>query len=399
MKKVALMSLAVTTVLMASGYKIPESSINAVALSNAYVANAHGADAAYYNPANMVFSDSKGGAIEVDLTYIGLSKINYKGSTAITGMGTFTNPTSSENEGFMVPTIHYVSPAADKFRFGLAIVSPAGLSKKWQDTPSSYLSKEFTLQTIEVNPTVAYEINNQFAVAFGLRGMRSSGVVKNYYYDLKGDGFDWGYNAALTYKPIKDTNIALTYRSNVDLHISGDATNVLNTTASGRVDSGVKVSIPVPAAANLAVSHTYNNATTVEFVLERTMWSAYKNLDFDFSSSSVYSALQAPKAKDWKDSNAYRLGLTHKYDKVTAMVGVAYDVSPAPDATIGFENPDSNSKIISLGARYDVSKVLNVGASGLVSFKDDRIVSNSTLDGEFSNSRAYLLTVGMEYKF
>ncbi len=54
MKKIVLLSLVATTALMAGGYKIPESSVNAVALSNAYVANASGADASYYNPAKMV---------------------------------------------------------------------------------------------------------------------------------------------------------------------------------------------------------------------------------------------------------------------------------------------------------------------------------------------------------
>jgi long-chain fatty acid transport protein len=395
MKKIVLISLVASSALMAAGYKVPESSLNAVALSNAYVANASGADASYYNPAKMAFSTAKSSDMEVDLTYIGLSKVDYH---PVSGSNI-----SSKAESFIVPTIHYVSPAVDKFRFGLSIVSPAGLSKKWDDAPGSTYAKEFTLQTIEVNPTVAYKINDQFAVALGVRGIHSSGVVKNAYYDLKGDGFDWGYNVALTYQPMKDTNIALTYRSNVDLHVSGDATNVLNTTASGRVDSGVKVSIPVPAALNLGVAHTYSGNTTVEFVFERTMWSAYKNLDFDFDNSNVYTPLQAPSPKNWKDSNTYRLGLTHKYNDLTAMAGVAYDESPVPDSTLGYENPDSNGKIISLGGRYDINKNMSIGLSGLVSFKDNRSVNNTPsgghVNGEFANSRAYLLTTGLEYKY
>ena len=390
MKKIALISLATATVLMAGGYKIPESSLNAVALSNAYVASSYGADASYCNPANMVFSDNKGAAIEVDLTYIGLSKVDYNPSSG--------SNISSKAENFIVPTIHYVSPAVDKFRFGLSIVSPAGLSKKWSDAPASLYAKEFTLQTIEVNPTVAYEINDQLAVAFGIRGIKSSGVVKNAYYDLKGDGFDLGYNAALTYKPMKDTNLALTYRSNIDLHVSGDTSRTVTT-----INSGVKVTLPLPATANLAVSHTYNNATTVEFVLERTMWSAYKNLNFDFNNGTNETVLGTPLAKNWKDSNAYRLGLTHKHEKITAMVGLAYDVSPVPDATIGFENPDSNSKVISLGGRYEINEKMSVGLAGLVTLKDDRSVNNIAdgghVNGEFSNSPVYLLSAGMEYKF
>ena len=40
--------------LMASGYKIPETSTNSVALSGANIAHTRSTDAAYDNPANMI---------------------------------------------------------------------------------------------------------------------------------------------------------------------------------------------------------------------------------------------------------------------------------------------------------------------------------------------------------
>ena len=55
MKKILLMSLVASSILMAGGYKIPEASTNAVALGAANIAHNHSADAAYYNPASMVF--------------------------------------------------------------------------------------------------------------------------------------------------------------------------------------------------------------------------------------------------------------------------------------------------------------------------------------------------------
>lgn len=387
MRKIALLSVVTATTLMAAGYKIPENSVNAVALSNAYVANAHGADTAYYNPANMVFSDNKGGALEVDVTYIGLTKTNYKSSDGTTDI-------SSKAEDFVVPTFHYVSPAVDDFRFGLSLISPAGLSKKWSDAPASTTAKEFTLQTIEINPTVAYKLNEQLSMAFGIRGIHSNGIVKNAYYEMKGKGFDWGYNLAVTLKPNKDTNIALTYRSRVDLHLSGDATNTATT-----IDSGVKVLLPVPATISFGVSHTFGDSTTLEAVLEHNIWSAYDKLDFDFDNATNETVLGGSHVKNWNDTDTVRIGLTHKYDKTTAMAGFAYDPSPIPNATLGYDLPGSDSKIFSLGGRYDLTNSINIGLAGLVSLKDDREVQNSSINGTFTNSRAYLLTAGLEYKF
>lgn len=387
MRKIALLSIVTATALTAAGYKIPENSVNAVALSNAYVANAHGADAAYYNPANMVFSDNSGGTMEVDLTYVGLSEINYKSTDATVNI-------SSKGENFLIPTFHYVSPKVDNFRFGLSIVSPAGLSKKWSDAPASTTAKEFALQTIEINPTVAYMLNEQLSMAFGIRGIYSNGIVKNAYYEMEGKSFDWGYNLAVTLKPNKDTNIALTYRSGVDLHLSGDTSTTATT-----INSGVKVLLPVPAIISFGVSHTFGDSTTLEAVLEHNVWSAYDKLDFDFDNATNETVLGGSHVKNWKDTDTVRIGVTHTYEKVTAMAGFAYDPSPIPNKTLGYDLPGSDSKIFSLGGRYDLTNSINVGLAGLVSLKDDREVNNSSINGKFTNSHAYLLTAGLEYKF
>ena len=77
---VTLLSLSAAT-LLASGYRIPEQSLNSVALSAAYVAGANGADASYYNPANMSFM-AQGAYTEMALTYINLPKVNYTDAVA-----------------------------------------------------------------------------------------------------------------------------------------------------------------------------------------------------------------------------------------------------------------------------------------------------------------------------
>jgi len=98
MKKIALMSLVASSVLMASGYKIPETSTNAVALGAANIAHNHeNADAAYYNPAKMVFMKDTNN-LEVDLTYIGLEKVKWKPNTG--------NEIKSESEDFIIPTLN-----------------------------------------------------------------------------------------------------------------------------------------------------------------------------------------------------------------------------------------------------------------------------------------------------
>ena len=160
-EKIALLSLVASSVLMAGGYKIPETSTNGVALSAANVAHNKSADAAYYNPANMVFMKHDG-IMEMDLTYIGLSEIDYKGTyTDSTGAITGPYDISSKSEDFLIPTFHYVSPEVNGARFGLSMIVPAGLSKRWDSQPAIRSAEEFTLETIEINPTVALPIGDK----------------------------------------------------------------------------------------------------------------------------------------------------------------------------------------------------------------------------------------------
>ncbi len=406
-------SLLPTTSLLASGYKLPENSINSTALSAAYVANAHGADAAYYNPAAMVFN-KEGGSMEVDFTYIHLSAIDY---TDLDGV--FASD-SSDVERFLVPTFHYVSPKVGNARFGLSVVAPAGLTKRWDGTGKAS-TQQFSLKTIEINPSVAYEFNDKFSAAVGARILHSSGVVKSkagggaIARDLEGDSYDFGYNLAFMFKPTDDLDLALTYRSKIDMTLTGEA-NIVH--PFDNYDGDAEVEVPLPATLSLAGAYTFNDdRTTVELVYERTYWSAYKELDFDYDRSlstasipivpiSAYDAFDAVRIKDWKDSNTYRIGVTHKLDnRWTIMAGYAYDKTPAPESTAGFELPDSDAHIYSVGARYQYADDLNVGFGLLYDKKDTLKIArgssaaDSSDHAEYDNASAVLLTVGVQYTF
>lgn len=404
MRSTVLLSLAACT-LFAGGYKIPETSLNSVALGAANVAHASGADAAYYNPANMVFMKNEA-VMEANLMYIGLSDINYKSATA---------DIDSKRENFIVPSFHFVSQAVDGARFGLSVVSPAGLSKRWQAAPAIYTAEEFTLQTVEINPSVALPMGDKVAVALGLRAIYSDGVVKSTSpiasRDMSGDSIDFGYNLALSYKPTSEIDLAFTYRSKVDLSVDGDATlffrDITNAFGGGAgatysSSSSASVSVPIPALLNVAVAYTLPSKTTLEFVYERNFWSEYKELDFNYGSgvdAVTNIVFGAPVAKNWRDTDVFRLGITQELDKLTLMGGLVIDESPVPNETLGFELPDSDSVSVSLGARYQINEKINVGLAALYSIREDKKVSNSSLDGEFSNSNVLLISSALEYRF
>lgn len=397
MKKLTLLSLITACSVYAGGYRIPETSLNGVALGAANIAHTKSADAAYYNPANMVFMEDKNFA-EVDFIHIHLDEVHYKGEAS----GINNLSLESEREDFYFPTIHFVSEKAGNTRLGLSITAPGGLSKRWKSQPARSVADEFTLEVIEVNPSVAFFLSENVSLALGFRIVHSEGVVRSIgpvSRDMQGDSMDYGFNLALAYKPTKELEMGFTYRSKVDLTETGTAQLDYGTTQM--YDGYAELSVPLPAIAAAAVAYTFPTKTTVEFVFERNFWSTYKSLDFGYETNigALASYFDDPKVKNWKDSNTIRIGVTQEFDKLTLMGGFVYDESPAPEATVGFELPDSDSTSVSFGARYQITDALDIGLSALYSFRDERKVSNSDLDGEFSNADVYLISTGIGYKF
>jgi len=395
--KITTLSLIASSCIYAGGYKIPETSTNAVALGAANIAHSIGADAAYANPANMSFMED-GAHLEADLMYIGLDPVNFKGSGAMAGVDI-----DAETETFFIPSMNYVSPKVGNYRFGLSVVVPGGLTKRWNDSPAVDSAEEFSLQVVEINPTVSYMINDQLSVAAGFRILHSSGIVKSSSTasrDMEADSFDFGYNLALAYKPMKELELALTYRSNVDLTEEGNGKLLIGDAVV--YDGGASVTVPLPALLNLAVAYTFPTKTTVEVVYERAFWSAYEDLDFNYKSNIpalLQPSFDAPVAKDWEDTNAYRIGLTQELDKYTLMAGLVIDSTPVPDEKVSFELPDSDSVAVSFGARYQYNEAWNFGFGALYSMRDERKVDNEDIEGEFSNSDVLIVSAGVGYKF
>lgn len=395
--KVTTLSLVATTAIYAGGYVIPETSVNATALCAANIAHSIGADAAYYNPANMAFMGDKH-EIEADLMVIGLDATNFKGSGDMAGVNI-----DAEEETFYIPSINYVSPKFDNIRYGLSIAVPGGLTKRWTDTPAVDVAEEFTLQVVEINPTIAYSINDKLSVAFGLRVLHSEGIVKSTSSasrDMMGESFDFGYNLALAYKPTSELEVGLTYRSEIDLTEEGNAELLIGDTTV--YDGGSSVTVPLPALLNVAVAYTFASKTTVEFVYERNFWSAYETLDFNYNSdipAILQPSFDAAIAKDWEDTNAFRLGVTQELDELTLMAGMVIDETPIPDDKVSFELPDSDSMSVSLGGRYQINDAWNVGLGVLYSMRDERKVDNDDIEGEFSNSNVLIVSIGAGYKF
>jgi long-chain fatty acid transport protein len=91
---------------------------------------------------------------------------------------------------------------------------------------------------------------------------------------------------------------------------------------------------------------------------------------------------------------------------ITAMMGFAIDETPVPDETIGFELPDSDAKIFSMGFKYQQTENLSWGIAFLYDSKEARGLTKGVAENEilangggFSGGGAYLTTIGISYEY
>ncbi len=401
----------------ASGWRVPEQSVNSTARSGGYVAYTPAADATYYNPANMSWLENRW-MIEFDATWIRLTSIDYTDNLSSAYSG------SSEEENFLLPTFFAVSPDYNGFRFGFSLTAPAGLSKQWKDPYPRTYAEEFTLKVFEANPTVSYNFNDKFSIGGGVRILYADGKVKSnspelfpgsgtLSRDMEGDTIEYGYNLAATFRPVESLNLAVTYRSNIDLDVEGTATLKSPAIPMGSVPGGIlpagsysgdaAVSSPVPAVLAIAASYTFFDQLTIELEYDRTFWSEYETLDFSYSPSLTdprMAAFDTPGTRNWSDTDTYRISFEYDFkNNFILMGGFAIDENPAPEEHVGFELPDSDAQLYSIGMRYLVSENVELGIAYLYDKKESRTVNNDIIHGEFEDASAHLVTVGLSYKF
>lgn len=413
-----LLLLTMSSSAWASGFRITNQSLGAVGIAGAHIAFTPNPDASYYNPANMVYLDDQWQA-ETSLTFLALPAIAYHDNRSPVLDG------SSEDELFIMPLVHAVSPDYGNLRFGFSLTYPFGLAKQWEQPFPRASAERFSLLVVEANPTLAYALQPWISVGGGVRVLYSEGEVDNTLTNpplnqitpltrlsRSSEGSDTavGYNLAVTLKPADTWSIAATYRSENTLELDGTTTlqALIDQWALASYAGDSSLEVTLPAVFSLGLAATFDKLT-VELVWDRTYWSAFKELDFQYPASlagTPFAGFDQAIAKNWDDTDAYRLGLSYTWnDTWTTTLGFAYDQTPVPAATLGFELPDSNAFVYCAGLRYRYSQAMEFGVSYMYHHTISRAVTNTGtaglggIDGTFTDGGAHAVTLGLVTRF
>lgn len=418
-KKVMLGTILSACMLNGAGYKIPEQSNDGLALGASNVAVNFSPDAAYYNPANMMFMYDSRHYFENTLAWFHIHPVKFHTNDG--------REFKSQKFDTLASTFHFVSPEHyENWRFGLSLAVPVGVGIGWSSKDAAFSGKRFKLKAVELNPTAAYRINDKLAVALGARAVYTKGFVATELYGdgyrhVHGDGINFGYNLALSYKPTDELSFAATYRSKVSLKVSGKTrsrytgTNQ-NYNAMMNYYGKTKVNIPLPAQLQLATAYKLYD-TTFMFAYERTFWSSFTGYDFEYDNAPkhelFYGLYDKKIEKSYRDTNTFRFGIAHELNpKIRLMAGFVYDQKAAKNpSSVSFDLPDTKSYAYSAGINYKFSENLEFAFSGLYQDRQKSEASvkamehkkfpspPTALNGHFGDAKIWILSTGIKYKF
>src|SRR6266404_8203332 len=415
-----LMALAIASALggasglaSAAGFALIEQ--NASGLGNAYAggaAIAEDASTIFFNPAGL--SRISGKQLAVSGEAIGLSvKFQNQGSTAA-GPVPVTGGNGGDAGGWaVVPNLYFATDIAPQWKFGVGINAPFGLKTDYDaGWAGRYQALETKVETLNINPSVAYQVNDQVSVGGGVSAMyikgnlskaidfgfflgasqSQDGAVK-----FDGSGWGYGYNLGALFQVTPDTRVGVAYRSKIKQDLTGGQASYSGVPAavaaspSGPLFSttGAKATITLPETASLSAFTQIDSKWAVMGDVTWTKWSRFNELRLQFDNGAPDSVT----TENWKDTYRISAGVSYQYsDSWKLRGGIAYDKSPVEDQYRTAQIPDNDRKWVAIGASYKLSGagVVDFGYAHL--FISDASINHAeppvggTLTGKFSGS-------------
>ena len=394
-----------------SGFAIIEQSAASAGYAYAGVAAAaQDASTVFFNPAGMALLS--GNQLQVGAHYIiPTAEFENQGSTTVLGAPLTGGNGGDGGEPALVPNLFYMHSFSDQWKAGIGITAPYGLVTEYDDGwVGRYYALKSELATLNINPSVAYKINDQWSLGVGVSFERAEAeltnaidwgtalfasgqpvpptISQNLDGTAKIEGDDWGVgtNVGLIFEPLVGTRLGLHYRSQIEHTLTGDAT--FNTPAAaaplaaavGRVNTTVSADVTLPETVSFSAYHAFNERWVILADVTWTKWSRLDELRIKFDNGAADSF----DTLDWDDTWRYSVGGVFKpMQALELRAGVAFDESPIPNEQRRTPRiPGADRTWLTLGAGYQFSELITVDFAYGHLFIDDPKVDKDVTEAE-----------------
>jgi long-chain fatty acid transport protein len=326
------------------------------------------------NDAGTVFTNPAGMTRFKKSTYMaGVTPLYIDASFNSDQNTTATGPDKGVYEFLSGGSFAAIVPVGDRLAFGISLQNYFGLALEWDDQwVGRYEATEVALLAPQLQPTVAYKVNNWLSIGAGagltLGILADEGKVKNLDPNL-GDGkfkyedidFAVQGNFGVMIEPSNGTRIGLRYLTETDLdfeddlYVTGVGPAIADALKSvGKLDLGMKM----PQSLMAGIFHEVNDEWAILGSVGWDDWSRFGRVRANLEGIGVNRTVD----EDFDDTWHFGVGAEYRYTpKLTLTGGFSYDTSMADSATRPILLPLGAMYRYGLGFKYKKSDDLLLG--------------------------------------
>ena len=366
----------------ASGFALIEQSGSG--LGNAFAGSAASAEDAstiFYNPAGMAFLPDN--QVVLGMHVIN-PDINFSSTGSRSGLGFPESGDNGGNTGSLtfLPNFYFAKSITDTIHLGIGVNTPFGLKTEYNDQwVGRYQTVKSEVNSININPSIAYKANDKLSLGFGVSAMRIDADLTSavdfgtilgsltsnplLFQKLdgttrtKGDDWGFGWNAGVIFQPTDDTRIGLSYRSQIHETLKGTTSfyNVPAPLAASFQNGPVTAKLVTPDSASISIFTKLDEKWDLLGDLSWTDWSKFQNLTIIRTSGTIVSS----NSENWHNTLRVSAGANYHVDEnLKLKVGVAYDESPVSDLYRTARIPDNDRIWLSFGGQYKLSETSKI---------------------------------------
>ena len=388
----------------------------------------------------------------------------YGGAAIIKLDGSFTRDTSFRRYEAQAPsaTVPHVfaNYRSGKMALGVGLYVPYGLTSEWgDDFPGRFAAKRASLQTIYIQPNLAYQLTDNWSIGGGpvvghssveliqgidLASLPTSaggptfgqlGIPKYTEFarvSLKGSAMAYGFNVGVHGRINKDWQMGIRALSQLSFAYDDadavftpvktglviaagspllgtpavlpagtlvDALVASQFTSGALVNQKVKTSIQHPAQIQIGVGYTGVANTTLSMDYAYVGWKSFRQLPVDFQGPAPDKVLQ----EDYNNTSSIRFGAEHRYMSGAALrAGFAAAASAAPPETVTPLLPEMDRALGMIGGGLPLMGRLSLDATYSHIFTngsrgriDERAAGSTSAQALALTSGAYTLSANI----
>lgn len=275
------------------------------------------------------------------------------------------------------------SPKAyHRLKLGLSVTTPFGSTVQYEDGwIGRFALTRLELKAIHIQPTVSFKITDNIGIGLGM--VVSTGKV-NLQKDLPlqfangdfgraeiaGAALGFGYNMGLHFRANEKLNVALAYRSKVNMSVTEGQVDftVPDGVASSFPDGSLTSALPLPSVWTLGLAFQAQKKWAMTLDVNRVGWGVYDTLAFDYAQNTS-SLLDTKSARNYKSIFAFRAGVQYEVcskedgSSFHVRAGGGFGFSPVQSGYVTPETPDGNRFYLTTGLSYAFSNHFSVDAS------------------------------------